>query len=137
VIPIVILKNTKMDLYGLCTTTDFEVMDIVDESIPFPTLLGIDWVFDNHAIINLKTRKMIFEAGNFRLVSPLDPSDCEMYVEPMPDSVLGDDVNHLYRTTIREKNYVNPTIDGVLSWSINSDISYSNTGVENWQQILH
>jgi hypothetical protein len=36
------LKNTTMDLDGVLTTTDFEVMDMVDESIPFPTLLGID-----------------------------------------------------------------------------------------------
>ena len=51
-------------------------MDMVDESRPFPTLLGIDWAFDNHDIINLKTRKMIFESGNFTVVSPLDPLDC-------------------------------------------------------------
>ena len=69
-------------------TTYFEVMDMVDESRPFPTLLGIDWAFDNHSIINLKTRKMIFEAENFRVVTHLDPSDCERYVKPIPDSVL-------------------------------------------------
>jgi len=40
-------KNITMDLYGVHTTIDFEVMDMVDESIPFPTLLGIDWTFDN------------------------------------------------------------------------------------------
>jgi len=42
VIPIGRLKNTTMDLDVVHTTTDFEVMDMVDESIPFPTLLGID-----------------------------------------------------------------------------------------------
>jgi hypothetical protein len=73
VIPIGILKNTTMDLDGVRTTTNFEVMDMVDESIPFPTLLGIDWAFDDHAIINLKTINMIFEAQNFRVVVPLDP----------------------------------------------------------------
>jgi hypothetical protein len=124
VIPIGRLKNTTMDLDGVRTTTDFEVMDMVDEFIPFPSLLGIDWAFDNHAIINLKTRNMIFEAVNFRVVAPLDPSDCERYVEPIPDIVLWDDVNQLYRTNAREEDYVNPTVDGVLSWrSINSDMS--------------
>jgi hypothetical protein len=62
VIPIGILKNTTVHLYGVCTTTYFVVMDMVDEPIPFPALLGIDLAFDNHAIINLKTRNMIFEA---------------------------------------------------------------------------
>jgi hypothetical protein len=113
-------------------------MDMVDESIPFPTLLGIDWAFDNQTIINLNTRKIIFEAGNFRVVAPLDPSDCERYVEHVPDIVLEDDVNQLYRTTAREEDYVNPTVDGVLSWrSINSDMSDSDIGVENWKQQLH
>jgi hypothetical protein len=81
------------------STSNFEVMDMVNESIPFPMLLGIDWTFENEAMINLKIRKMIFQAGNFRVVSPLYPSYCERYVEPMPDSVLEDDVNQLYRTT--------------------------------------
>jgi hypothetical protein len=133
VIPIGILKNKIVDLNGVCTTIYFEVMDLVDESISFPTLLGIDWAFDNHAIINLKTTKMIFEAGNFRVVAPLDPSDCERYVEPMSDSVLEDDVNQLYRPIVQDEYYVNPTVDRVLSWrSINSDMSDSDTGVENW-----
>jgi hypothetical protein len=43
-------------------------MDMVDESIPFQSLLGIDWAFDNHAIIILNTRNMIFGAGKFRVV---------------------------------------------------------------------
>jgi hypothetical protein len=47
VIPIGILKNTILDLDGVRTTTDFEVMDMVDVSIPFPSLLGIYWAFDN------------------------------------------------------------------------------------------
>jgi len=80
----------------------------------------------------------IFEAGNFRVVAPLDPLDCKRYVEPMPDNVLEDDVNQLYRTTTQEEDYVNPIADGSLSWrSINSNMSDSDTGVENWQQRLH
>jgi hypothetical protein len=91
------------------------------------------WDFDNHAIINLKTRKMIFEAMNFRVVSPLYPSDYDIYVEPVLDSVLEDDVNQLYMTTAREEDYVSSTADGVLSWrSINFDMSDSDIEVENW-----
>jgi hypothetical protein len=39
---------------------DFEVIDIVDTTSSYLTLLGLDWAFDNQAIIYLKTRKMIF-----------------------------------------------------------------------------
>jgi hypothetical protein len=99
-IPIGRLKNKIEDLDGVHTTSYFEVMDMVDESIPFPMLLGIDWAFENESMINLKIKKMIFQAGKFRVVSPLYPSYCERYVEPMPDSPLGDNVNQLYRTTV-------------------------------------
>jgi acyl carrier protein phosphodiesterase len=59
-------------------------------------------------------------------------------LEPVPDNVLEDYVNQLYRITAREEDYVNPTADGVLSWrSINSDMSDSVTEVENWQKRLH
>jgi hypothetical protein len=36
------------------TITYFEVIDIVNNTSPYPTLLGLDWDFDNQAIINLK-----------------------------------------------------------------------------------
>jgi hypothetical protein len=51
----------------------------------------------------------------------------------VPDNVLEDDVNQLYRITTREEDYVNPTAYGLLSWrSINSYMLDSDTGVENW-----
>jgi hypothetical protein len=47
-------------------------------------------------------------------------------------------INQLYRNTTREEDYVNPTADGVLIWrSITLRASVSDTGLENWQQILH
>jgi hypothetical protein len=49
-----------------------------------------------------------------------------------------EEVNQLYRTTVREEYYVNPTADGVLSWrSITSCASDSEIGLENHYQILH
>jgi hypothetical protein len=60
-------------LDGVRTKADFEVIEIVDDTTPYPTLLGLDWAFDNHDIINLKTRKMTFELGEYIVISPLDP----------------------------------------------------------------
>jgi hypothetical protein len=62
-IPIERLKEVTIDLDGVRTKSDFEVIEIVDGRTPYPTLLGLDWAFDNHAIINLKTRKMKFDSG--------------------------------------------------------------------------
>jgi len=45
-----------VDIEGVFTTSDFEVIEIVNESNPYPAFLGIDWEFDNMAIINMKKR---------------------------------------------------------------------------------
>ena len=68
------MKGVTVDLDGVHTKENFEVIEIVYDTTPYPTLLGLDWVFDNQAIINLKTRKMTFESGEYRVIIPLDPS---------------------------------------------------------------
>ena len=96
----------------------------------------MDWAFDNQAIINLKTRKMTFESGEYRFVVPLDPSEGERFVEPTCLDL--EEINQLYRTTTREEDYVNPNAYGVLSWrSIKTCAFESDTEFDNWQQILH
>jgi hypothetical protein len=82
VIPIDRLKCIPLDLDGLRTMIDFEVIDIVDNTTPYPTLLGLDWDFDNQAIIKLKNKKMIFESGEYIVIVPLDASEGVRYVEP-------------------------------------------------------
>ena len=88
VIPIGRLKGIPVDLDGVLTMEDFEVIDIVDNSTPYPSLLGLDWAFDNQSIINLKTRKMIFESGEYRDITPLDPSEGGRYVELVTDNFI-------------------------------------------------
>jgi hypothetical protein len=55
VLPIGRLKGVTIDLDGVRTKADFEVIEIVDDTTPYPTFLGLDWAFDNQTIINLKT----------------------------------------------------------------------------------
>jgi hypothetical protein len=73
VLPIGRLKGVTVDLDGVRTKADFEVIEIVDDTTPYPALLGLDWAFDNQAIINLKTQKMAFESCEYRVITPLDP----------------------------------------------------------------
>jgi len=93
---------------------NFEFIDIVENTSPYPTILGLDWAFDNQDIINFKTNKMIFESGGYRVIAPLDPSERGRYVEPT-DNILTKDVNQLYITTMHEEDYINRTADGMLS----------------------
>jgi hypothetical protein len=55
------MKGVTINLDGVRTKEKFEVIEIVDGTTPYPTLLGLDWEFDNHNIINLKIRNMTFE----------------------------------------------------------------------------
>jgi hypothetical protein len=64
----------------VCTKANFKVIKIVDGTTPYPALIGLDWAFDNQAIINLKMQKMTFESGEYKVIAPLDPSEGERFV---------------------------------------------------------
>ena len=50
------LLSVPIDLDGVSTLADFEVIEIIDDSNPYLALLGIEWAMENAAIINLKRR---------------------------------------------------------------------------------
>ena len=68
-----------------CTLVDFEVIEIIDDSNPYPSLLGIEWAIEISAVINLKNRQMTFKGKGLRVIVPLDPSQGERYTEPVRD----------------------------------------------------
>jgi hypothetical protein len=100
VVPIGRLKGIPLDLDGVCTMEEFKVIDIVDNTSSCPTLLGLDWDFDNHTIIKLNTRKMIFESREYKAITSLDPSEGGKYVEPATTNFIIEYVNQLCRTTM-------------------------------------
>ena len=73
------LSNILVEIDEVCSLADFEVIKIIDDSNPFPTLLGIDWAFDNLVVINLKKKQTTFEGHNIRIIVPLDPSKGPRY----------------------------------------------------------
>ena len=56
IVPLGRFPNVPVDIDGVCTVADFEVIEIIDDSNPYPALLGIEWALDNDAVINLKKR---------------------------------------------------------------------------------
>jgi hypothetical protein len=130
VLPIMRLKGITGDIDGVRTKVDFEFIEIVDGTTPYPALLGLDWAFDNQTITNLKTIKMTFQSRDYRVIAPLDPLEGERFVEPTCLDL--EEIGQLYRTTACEEDYVNPTADEVLNWrSITSCTTDSDTGLEN------
>ena len=72
VLPIGRLTQVPVEVKGLRTYVDFEVIDIVDDTNPYPALLGIDWEIDNQTIINFKKMILSFEDYEIRVVAPID-----------------------------------------------------------------
>lgn len=90
------LQGVTVDIDSVSTQTDFKVIEIVDDSNPYPALLGIDWATDMKGIINLKRRKMMFEKKSLRVVVPLDPAEGECYTEPVRDEDSDNELDCIY-----------------------------------------
>jgi hypothetical protein len=71
------LEHVPVDIDGVRTFVDFEVIEIVNESCPYPTLLGIDWAFNNSIVVDLKKIRMMFEGYGLRVIAALDPDDSD------------------------------------------------------------
>jgi len=73
IIPMGWLQGVTIDIEGASALVDFEVIESVNDSHPYPTLLGIDWATDLNRVINLDKGKVIFENKLLRVIVPLDP----------------------------------------------------------------
>ena len=47
-----------VEVEGLQTYADFNIIEIFYDTNMYPALLGIDWAIENHPIINFKKRIM-------------------------------------------------------------------------------
>jgi hypothetical protein len=55
------LTGVHVNIDSVQSVADFQVIDIMDDFQPYPTLMVLEWPFHNQGIINLKRREMIFE----------------------------------------------------------------------------
>ena len=83
IVPLGRFLDLQIDIDGVSTFADFEVIEIMDDRNPYPALLGIEWAMENAAVINLKKRQMVFEGKDFRVILPLDPLQGAQYTEPL------------------------------------------------------
>jgi hypothetical protein len=79
--PFRILEHVPVDIDGVITFVDFEVIELVNESFPYLALLGIDWDFNNSTIVDLKKRRMMFEGYGLRVITPLDHDEGPRYTK--------------------------------------------------------
>jgi len=86
-----------VDIEGVITKTDFEVIEIFDDSNPYPALLGIDWAIDMNGVINRKRWKMTFERKSLWVIVSLDPAEGKHYTKLVRDKDSDDELECIYR----------------------------------------
>jgi hypothetical protein len=82
------LEHVPVDIDRVRTFSNFELIEIVDDSCPYPVLLGIDWDFNNSTVVDLKKRRMKFEGDVLRVIRPIDPDEGRKYTEPIREEDL-------------------------------------------------
>ena len=110
------LEHVPVDIDGVRKFADFEVIEIVHDSCPYPALLGIDWVFNNSTVVDLKKIRMSFEGDGLRVITPLDLDEGERYTKPIREEDRTYELEKIYKLTARQQDYINATADGNLSW---------------------
>jgi hypothetical protein len=81
---------------------EFEVIDIMDECDPYPTLSGIkieEEGFENNVVLNLKKRKKSFEKDTLHVVMPLDPYEGYQYNEIVDEDAWSYVIENIYKIT--------------------------------------
>jgi hypothetical protein len=60
IVPIGRFIGESVNIDGVYNLANFEVIEIVDGSTPYPSLLGLDWTFETQTIIDINKMHMIF-----------------------------------------------------------------------------
>ena len=88
-----------VDIEGVRSFADFEVIEIIGDSRPYPALLSIDWAISRKAVIDLKRRQMNFEDAQIRVIAPLDPHQGPRYIEPIRAEEEARNMENIYHMT--------------------------------------
>ena len=59
--PIGCVSNLVVDIEGMKTHANFDVIEVVEDGGSYPVLLGIRWANDSMVVINFKKQVMKFE----------------------------------------------------------------------------
>ena len=128
------MSNLVVDIEGMKTYADFDVIEVVDGGGSYPSLLGIGWANDIIEVINFKKRMMTFENQDIRVIAPMDPSEGRRYIEPSKDEVVRG-WDHAFNIS---EYYIHPTANGELGRSSASSVSSdSDDTLANWKNHLH
>jgi hypothetical protein len=115
--PVGRMENVEVDLAGVKKTIYFEVIEIMGEKDLYPYLLGIEWAYDNYAVIDIKKELMTFEEDGMKVTQPLDPYQGPRYTDPAEENMEHYILDHVYILNKgKQAYYIIPNVDGSVSW---------------------
>jgi len=133
-----ILQGVVIDIEGTITFGDFEVIDIVDEKNPYPSLLEIDWAIDMNGVINSKKQIMSFERKSLSIVVSMVPAEGSHYTEATHNyEESDDDLDQIYKIIAQDQDWVNFTTGGCIAWDRKSFYTSDlDEELEHWKNRL-
>ena len=112
--------HLAVEVEGMKTYVDFNVIEVVDGGCSYLTLLGVGWENDNMVVINFKKCVMTFENQYIRFIALMDSNEGRRYIELVKDEVVKG-WDHAYNIS---EDYFHSTADGELGWSSASSASF-------------
>ena len=103
--PVGRLENVEVGIDRVKSREEFEVIDIIDDAEPYPSLMGIDWDFYNLAILNLKKIQMSFELEDLTVVVVLDLEEGKKYAEMVGEDLNDLDLEIFYKVIAQRKRF--------------------------------
>ena len=85
--PIGCVSNLVVNVKGMKTYADFNIIEVIDGRGSYPALLGIGWANDSMVVINFKKWDMTFNNQDIKVIAPMDPQEGRWYIEPVKDEV--------------------------------------------------
>jgi hypothetical protein len=81
IFPIGRMENVEIDVVGVMTKTNFEVIEIMGYKDPYSSLLSVDGASNNYVFVDIKRDTKTFGEDGIKLVQPLDPCLGPRYIE--------------------------------------------------------
>ena len=97
VLPIGRMTQVPVKIEGNNTYANFKVIDIVEDTNMYPTLLGIESGMNKCTIINFKKRILTFEDDELWVVALLDPIEGHRYVKQVNNERQDGYLDHIYK----------------------------------------
>jgi len=68
ILPVERLEYVEVDIAVVNKYANLEAIDIMGDKDPYPTLLGLDWAFENYAVIDLKRETLTFKVDGVSVI---------------------------------------------------------------------